>query len=82
MNTTHQASASLTAKSTFSTPRSVIVLSIAAAIITMLLKFGAYLLTGSVSLLSDAAESSVNLIAALVAFGALDRRGAAGRSGA
>ena len=37
----------------------------------MLLKFGAYLLTGSVSLLSDAAESSVNLIAALVAFGAL-----------
>ena len=37
----------------------------------MLLKFGAYLLTGSVSLLSDAAESSVNLIAALVAFVAL-----------
>jgi cation diffusion facilitator family transporter len=37
----------------------------------MALKFGAYLLTGSVSLLSDAAESSVNLIAALVAFVAL-----------
>ena len=71
MNTTHEASASLTAKSTFSTPRSVIVLSIAASIVTMLLKFGAYFLTGSVSLLSDAAESSVNLIAALVAFGAL-----------
>ncbi len=71
MNTTHEAGAPLTAKSTFSTPRSVIGLSIAAAILTMLLKFGAYLLTGSVSLLSDAAESSVNLIAALVAFGAL-----------
>ena len=37
----------------------------------MLLKFGAYTLTGSVSLLSDAAESSVNLIASLVAFAAL-----------
>ena len=37
----------------------------------MVLKFGAYFLTGSVSLLSDAAESSVNLIAALVAFGVL-----------
>ena len=37
----------------------------------MVLKFGAYLLTGSVSLLSDAAESSVNLIAASVAFVAL-----------
>lgn len=35
------------------------------------LKFGAYFITGSVSLLSDAAESSVNLVAALVAFGAL-----------
>lgn len=49
----------------------VVLVSIAAAIITMLLKFGAYLLTQSVSLLSDAAESSVNLVAALVAFGAL-----------
>ncbi len=46
-------------------------ISVAAAIVTMLLKFGAYLLTQSVSLLSDAAESSVNLIAALVAFGVL-----------
>jgi cation diffusion facilitator family transporter len=49
----------------------VIMVSIGAAIVTMLLKFGAYLLTGSVSLLSDAAESSVNLVAALVAFVAL-----------
>jgi cation diffusion facilitator family transporter len=49
----------------------VILVSVGAAILTMALKFGAYLLTGSVSLLSDAAESSVNLIAALVAFIAL-----------
>lgn len=55
----------------FSTPRSAILVSIGASILTMLLKFGAYLLTGSVSLLSDAAESSVNLVAALVAFVAL-----------
>ena len=37
----------------------------------MALKFGAFLLTGSVGLLSDAAESSVNLVAALIAFTAL-----------
>jgi len=43
-------------------------LSIAASIATLALKFGAYLLTGSVGLLSDAAESLVNLTAALVAF--------------
>jgi cation diffusion facilitator family transporter len=49
----------------------VIIVSIAASITTMVLKFGAYFLTGSVSLLSDAAESSVNLVAALVAFVAL-----------
>ncbi len=49
----------------------VVLVSIAASIVTMALKFGAYLLTHSVSLLSDAAESSVNLVAALVAFGAL-----------
>jgi cation diffusion facilitator family transporter len=42
-------------------------LSIAAAIATITLKFGAYWLTGSVGLLSDAAESVVNLIAAVVA---------------
>lgn len=42
-------------------------LSIAAAILTIGLKFGAYLLTGSVGLFSDAAESVVNLIAAMMA---------------
>jgi cation diffusion facilitator family transporter len=48
-----------------------IYLSVAAAIITILLKSGAYLLTGSVGLLSDAAESLINLVAALVALVAL-----------
>ncbi len=42
-------------------------LSIAAAIVTIGLKFYAYFLTGSMGLLSDALESCVNLIAALVA---------------
>lgn len=51
--------------------RRVILLSICASIVTMALKIGAYAFTGSVSLLSDAMESSVNLIAALVAFVAL-----------
>jgi cation diffusion facilitator family transporter len=51
--------------------RKMALLSIAASIVTLLLKFGAYFLTGSVSLLSDAAESLVNLTAGLVAFGAL-----------
>ena len=46
-------------------------LSIAAALVTIALKSGAYLLTGSVGLLSDAAESGVNLIAAVVALIAL-----------
>ena len=46
-------------------------LSIAAAIATIGLKSGAYLLTGSVGLLSDAAESIVNLVAAIVALVAL-----------
>lgn len=46
-------------------------LSIAAAVATIGLKFGAYLLTGSVGLLSDAAESVVNLVAAVVALIAL-----------
>ena len=46
-------------------------LSIAAALVTIGLKSGAYLLTGSVGLLSDAAESGVNLIAAVVALIAL-----------
>lgn len=42
-------------------------LSIAAAVITIGLKFSAYILTGSVGLLSDALESFVNLGAALLA---------------
>jgi cation diffusion facilitator family transporter len=46
-------------------------LSIAAALATIGLKTGAYLLTGSVGLLSDALESLVNLAAAVVALAAL-----------
>lgn len=46
-------------------------LSIAAAVATIGLKSGAFLLTGSVGLLSDAAESVVNLVAAVVALIAL-----------
>ncbi|MBD2483647.1 cation diffusion facilitator family transporter [Planktothrix sp. FACHB-1365] len=42
-------------------------LSIGAALLTIALKTGAYLLTGSVGLLSDAAESCVNLVAAIIA---------------
>lgn len=42
-------------------------LSLLAAAATIALKLGAYLLTGSVGLLSDAVESLVNLVAALVA---------------
>jgi len=43
-------------------------LSIAAAVLTIALKTGAYLLTGSVGLLSDALESSVNLNQELEAY--------------
>jgi len=46
-------------------------LSIAAAVATITLKLTAWALTGSVGLLSDAAESVVNLVAALVAMAAL-----------
>jgi cation diffusion facilitator family transporter len=42
-------------------------MSIAAALVTIGMKSGAWLLTGSVGLLSDAAESVVNLVAAIVA---------------
>jgi cation diffusion facilitator family transporter len=42
-------------------------LSIAAALVTIGLKSGAYLLTGSVGLLSDALESLVNLVGAIMA---------------
>lgn len=46
-------------------------LSIAAALATIALKTGAYLLTGSVGLLSDAIESLVNLVGAGMALGML-----------
>ncbi|NUN65601.1 cation transporter [Pseudanabaena biceps] len=46
-------------------------LSIAAAILTIALKFGAYLLTNSVGFLSDAMESGVNLVAAIGAVWAI-----------
>jgi len=46
-------------------------LSIGAAVFTIALKYSAYLLTGSVGLLSDAMESGVNLAAAIVAVCAL-----------
>jgi cation diffusion facilitator family transporter len=48
-----------------------ILLSLGAAVTTITLKFTAYLLTGSVGLLSDAAESLVNLVGASVALVAL-----------
>lgn len=46
-------------------------LSIGAAVLTIALKIAAYLFTGSVGLLSDAAESLVNLIGALIALAML-----------
>ena len=49
-------------------------LSIGAAIATIALKTGAWWVTGSVGLLSDAAESVVNLVAAVVALIALRAR--------
>ncbi len=53
------------------TPRRLALLSLAAACVTLGLKFGAYALTGSVGLYSDALESLVNLVAALGALWAL-----------
>ena len=47
--------------------RKFIYLSIAAAIVTILLKFYAYYVTGSMGFLSDALESFVNLFAAIFA---------------
>lgn len=46
-------------------------LSIAAAVVTISLKTGAYALTGSVGLLSDAIESVVNLLAGIMALSML-----------
>jgi cation diffusion facilitator family transporter len=51
--------------------RSYALLSVGAALITIILKASAYWLTGSVGLLSDAVESLVNLAAALIAVWAL-----------
>jgi cation diffusion facilitator family transporter len=51
--------------------RSYAALSIATAVVTILLKLAAWKLTQSVGLLSDAAESVVNLAAAIIAFWAL-----------
>jgi cation diffusion facilitator family transporter len=45
-----------------------ILLSIAAAVLTLALKSAAYFLTGSVGLLSDAVESLVNVVAAATAY--------------
>jgi cation diffusion facilitator family transporter len=47
------------------------VLSVVAALITIGLKTGAYVITGSIGLLSDALESLANLVAAVVALFAL-----------
>jgi len=55
----------------FASPRPYMLLSLAAAVATILLKTLAWHLTGSVGLLSDAMESGVNLIAALGALWAL-----------
>lgn len=49
----------------------IILLSVAAALVTMAMKFAAYWITNSVGLLSDAAESIINLMASVVAFAAL-----------
>ena len=46
-------------------------LSVATSLVTITLKFAAYVLTGSVGLLSDAVEAVVNIVAALVALGVL-----------
>jgi cation diffusion facilitator family transporter len=50
---------------------SLLLLSIAAAVLTVALKAAAWWLTGSIGLLSDAVESLVNLVAALTAFWSL-----------
>lgn len=52
--------------------RRVMMLSLSAAFGTLGLKFWAYWITGSVAILSDAAESLINVTAALIAFFALE----------
>ncbi len=51
----------------FQKKANLIYVSIAGAILTMALKFGGYIVTGSVGVLSDAAESIINLIASILA---------------
>jgi cation diffusion facilitator family transporter len=46
-------------------------LSVATSVVVIALKFAAYFLTGSVGLLSDAVESVVNIVAALIALAVL-----------
>ena len=53
------------------TPARYALVSVAASLVTMGLKFGAFWMTGSVSIFSDAAESVINLVAGLIAFFAL-----------
>jgi len=53
------------------TTQKMAVLSIATSIATLALKFGAYFVTGSVGLLSDALEALVNLAAGMIALAAL-----------
>src|SRR5262249_11920104 len=48
-----------------------VLFSILAAVVTLILKTSAWWLTGSVGLLSDAAESGVNLLAAVTAYACL-----------
>ncbi len=48
--------------------RTPLLLSIGAALVTIALKSAAYLLTGSVGLLSDALESGINLVASVMAY--------------
>lgn len=55
----------------FRSARSYALLSVAVSVLTTALKFGAFALTGSVGLFSDASESVVNIVAASVAFWAL-----------
>lgn len=73
MPTDHSIDVSLhrVGRETLSASRRAMLLSIGASLVTMALKFTAYFVTGSVGLLSDAAESLVNLATALIAYAAL-----------
>ncbi len=60
-----------TGKSAMHAMRRMAMLSIVTSLATIALKFSAYFITGSVSLWSDALESLVNLVAGLIALGAV-----------